>query len=358
MKRVILTLFLIFLFSGCSLFGNRTYIAVESHDEGYEVAIDSNAITVNSYLGLKNAIMGFVREGVENGVIQAESYPGEITEDLDDAVYEVWRGDPLGAYAVDYMTYDCSKIINRYEIHIHTTFRRSLNEIESIVFASDPEDIYQQIALAMDQYQPALTLRIGDYNENDVQNIAELVYREHPELALEMPTISTGTYPDSGSQRIVEIKFTYKLSTEELMDQRRQMLDAAELLISLYGNNADPYECAEHYYQRLSRQALLEPDNYESLALTSTAYNALVLQQGNSYDYAYAFKLLLNKSEIDCAIIDVGFMGQSHGLCLVTIEEESFYVDPSRPLMEPDTDLFSMTQEDMAIYGYELTGTA
>ena len=48
------------------------------------------------------------------------------------AVYEVSRGDPLGTCAVDYMTYDYSKIVSYYEIHVHTTYRRTLEEIQSI----------------------------------------------------------------------------------------------------------------------------------------------------------------------------------------------------------------------------------
>ena len=54
----------------------------------------------------------FVRGGVEHGVIRVQQYTGTLEDDLAAAAYSVAREDPAGAYAVDYMTHECTLIVS------------------------------------------------------------------------------------------------------------------------------------------------------------------------------------------------------------------------------------------------------
>gem|GEM_PF-6446238 len=74
-----------------------------------------------------------MQNGVEHGVIHTSQYSGDVEEDLPAAVYEFSREDPIGAYAIDYITHDCTLIVAYYEIRIDITFRdvrTPLDEIE------------------------------------------------------------------------------------------------------------------------------------------------------------------------------------------------------------------------------------
>ena len=137
MKRILGCALLLLTLCGCGFLRENTYVAVTPHDEDYGITVDSNVLTVNSYLSLKNALINMVEDGVKEGVIRAEAYGGNLPEDLSQAVEEVSRQTPLGAYAVSSMTYDYSKIVSYYEIHVNTTFRRSLDEIQSVVYVTD-----------------------------------------------------------------------------------------------------------------------------------------------------------------------------------------------------------------------------
>ena len=169
MKRLVLCTLLLTLLCGCGFLREKSYVVVEPHNEDYGISVDSDVLTVNSYLSLKNAISNMVEDGVEEGVIRAESYSGNLSDDLSQAVYEVSELSPLGAYAVNTMTYDYSRIVSYYEIHINTTYKRTKEEIRSIDYVTDVDALRGKLQEAMETYAPKLVLRIGDYNTFDLE---------------------------------------------------------------------------------------------------------------------------------------------------------------------------------------------
>ena len=123
-RRLIVPLLaLLCLLSGCSAWRNDDYLSLSPHSSATTQTASPDAVTVENYLGLKNAILGFIREGQANGTIRVTNYDGDVEADLSEAAYEVSKLDPLGAYAVDYMTHHLVRIVSYYEIHISITFR-------------------------------------------------------------------------------------------------------------------------------------------------------------------------------------------------------------------------------------------
>lgn len=125
--------------SGCTL-TQLEYQSVVPHDEQYNLDEGSDALVVDNYMGLKNAIFSFVEAGSEYGVIRIYQYENEETWDsatieagLAEAVDEICNTDPLGVYAVDYMTHDCTQIATYYEIHLYITYTRTPEEIAAII---------------------------------------------------------------------------------------------------------------------------------------------------------------------------------------------------------------------------------
>lgn len=348
-------LFLLFtlLFSGCSLFGERNYVVVEPHNEGYEEAVDSDAISVSSYLGLKNAILEFVENGVTDGVIIAESYSGNITEDLDDAVYEVWRSVPIGAYAVDYMTYDCARIVNQYEIHIHTTYRRTLQEIRNIDYAGDNDAVQLKLREAMSNYADTLTLRVADFEHLNIQQLVEKVYRSNPSFALEIPATSVTSYPETGNQRIVEIRFLYDSDPIRLQSYILEVNDLLDDILKIYSVDNDERICARRFYNRVCRDGMLVTEQ-DDLPYADSVYGALILGRATSYGYAQTYILLLDSEEIPCELVEGTFMGQRHYWVRLMIDNSIYYSDPSMVLLGAEADDFLLKEEDLGFYGYDL----
>lgn len=355
MKRMLIFVLIFSLLCGCAPFGTDNYVAVEPHDEGYEVAIDSNAVTVSSYLGLKNAITDMVEECVTDGVIRAEGYSGEVTEDIANAVYEVWRGDPLGAFAVDYMTYDCSKIVNYYEIHIHATYRRTAEEIESVVYASGSAGVKDKLREAMETYEPVFRVQVSDYQELDFDALVQEVFCENPEFALEIPTVAVASYPESGSQRILEITFTYQTPQDTLLEMQKTASESLDYIIRLYGSNNDEFVSARRYYNRLTRDGILYTAQGEEVGLADSIYGVMVENSATSFGYAQTYYLMLRAKDIPCEVIKTDYMGQNHYLCKVSLGGNMFYVDPVRRIIDKNEDAFLLTEADLAGYGYNIS---
>lgn len=354
MKKIFAVFSILLLLGGCSGFRTDSYIQVEPHDEGYEVAIDSSAVTVSSYLGLKNAMADMVEKCVTDGVIRAEGYGSELTEDLDNAVYEIWRVDPLGAYAVDYMTYDCSKIVNYYEIHIHITFRRTEEEIASVVYASSTEELKERLRDAMADYSPKLLARVNDYQEMDYVDLMQQVYEDHPEFALERPKLTVSTYPENGSQRILEFDFTYDLPQNTLLEMQREMQEAVDYISKLYGSANDDAVSVRRFYNRVIRDGVLLNDQDVTTLAPDSAYGALVNDAATSFGYAQTYRLLLRNNDIPCVLIRSTLRNEVRYLCLVTLEEKDYYLDVAEGVMVKQSDSFLMTQQELEYLGYIL----
>ena len=218
--------------SGCTL-TQLEYQSVVPHDEQYNLDEGSDALVVDNYMGLKNAIFSFVEAGSEYGVIRIYQYENEETWDsatieagLAEAVDEICNTDPLGVYAVDYMTHDCTKIATYYEIHLYIIYTRTPEEIAAIIRVGGMNGIRSPMTAAIVEAEPKIALRVSNYAPTNYDLLARRCYRGAPSQIVCLPEITSSIYPVSGVQRIVELQFQYPY-TDAQMDARRAELDAA-----------------------------------------------------------------------------------------------------------------------------------
>ena len=116
-----LTLAALLLLPGCSAMLNREYQVVSPHPEFPATEENSSAIRVETYQELVNAVLYFVEQGVEHGVVRLVNYTRDVESDLSRACLEVAKEDPLGAYAVDFIKNDYTRVVTTYEATIDIT---------------------------------------------------------------------------------------------------------------------------------------------------------------------------------------------------------------------------------------------
>lgn len=349
MKKILLLLPVLVCLSACGFYGHRDYVAVEPHNEEYQVEVDSKAMTVNSYLSLKNAILDLVEDAVEEGVIRAESYTGDLSQDLSDAVYEVTRGDPMGAFAVDYMTYDYSKIVSYYEIHVHTTYRRTLEEIQSVQTAASEEEIRSCLADIMSEYGSLLRIQIEDYSSLSIQDLVKDVFRKNPDFALELPNLEITTYPETGSHRIVEIGFQYSHSRTSLNACKQEAKDKVSRLAGLYGSSNSDSVSAQWLLERLIRDGELIQ---ESAGFSDSCYGALCLGQATALGYCQAYLMLLQERGIPCQLVEGVYGVEEYVWCQAELSGAIYYIDPARCLVTGDTANALIPESSLEGLGY------
>ena len=148
------------LLSGCSLSGS-VYTVVEPHAEHPALGEDASTVKASTYSELVGGVLFFVSQGMEEGIIQLTDYSGDVEEDLNRACLEVNKDDPLGAYAVDFIKNDYTTILTTYEATITISYRRSLEQISSLVNITGTSAIREEAVQALAQFQPELVLRVG-----------------------------------------------------------------------------------------------------------------------------------------------------------------------------------------------------
>lgn len=138
-------------------------------------AEDSSAVQAGTYSELVNTVLFFVSQGTEKGLIQlTDDYDGDVEEDLNRACLEVAKDDPLGAYAVDFIKNDCTKVLTTYEATITISYRRTREQIRSLVNVTGTSAIRDEVRAALADFQSEVALRVGYFTES-ADSIAALV---------------------------------------------------------------------------------------------------------------------------------------------------------------------------------------
>ena len=176
MKRVLVipALCCALLPSGGAPLPDRPSLLVEPHVEQPAVAGDSSTLQVSTYSELVNAVLFLVSQGTEEGMIQLTDYQGDVESDLNRACLEVAKDDPLGAYAVDFIKNSYTRVLTTYEAVISITYRRTKEQVQSLVNVTSTSAIRKEVADALSEYRSELVLRVG-YFTGGTDSVAQLV---------------------------------------------------------------------------------------------------------------------------------------------------------------------------------------
>lgn len=329
MKRVGLTLLaaaLLFALTACDGIFDGDYLSVTVHDEDYTIDEGSDALTAENFLSLKNAILSFVENHVEYGVIRVYQYDGDLEDDLSNAAYEVAKSDPLGAYAVDYMTHDCTKIVSYYEIHIYITFARTQAEIQAVERVNGTAALREAVVQALLNGDEACALRVSSYAEVDYSALLEECYTENPAAFSELPTISVELYPKTGVQRILNFNFTYTRDGETRENEREQLVQTAQRLV-LGLSTMDETEA----FSQLSKR-LIALGGEAQLDEQALVYDTLCGASVSSQSLSLALKYLMDLAGIDCMCVSGRYNNVPYSWNIVALEGDYFHVDLLRDI--------------------------
>lgn len=359
-KILALGLCLSFLLTGCEAMLNGEYLSVKPHSVLTAAEDDSSVIRVENYQELVSGILKLVSSRQEQGVIQLGNYnTRDVEADLSAACLEVSHEDPLGAYAVDYIKHEFSRILTYYQATITIGYRRTLEQMKSIVPVTGSSAIRSEVGSALAGFSPEAVLRVTYFNEDEhyIRALALQAYYDTPAAAFGMPEITVSVYPDTGYQRIVEITFTYAEPLESLHEKSQQLQTAARslsqsainrnfrgrlLLSALYGSLLD--------YRAAAEEEL--PEGEAAPARSSLPYAALVEGDPDSQALALAFKLMCNTAQAECTVVQGTLDGLPHFWNIVTVGSDHRHIDATL-----GRDGFYLTDADLrGLSGAEWSG--
>lgn len=319
--RLIALLLLLCTLSACSLAPNE-YLSVTPHAHISDRVTQTDAVVVSDYAQLKTAILEQVRSGRTQGSIRTSNYQGELESDLAQAAYEVAKVEPLGAYAVDYMTHDCTLIVNYYEVDIRITFRRTAREIAAMEHMISPTLFSSRLKKAVDNLEERIVVELHNYRDLDIPTLVEAYCVGNPGTVMEVPTVSVSVYPNSGSIRIVEVDLTYTETPETLRQMRKAVAESVNAAAEYIRYRQTDREKAELLYTYMT-----ERFNYRDEATMTPVHDALCAGVADPAGLANAFELVCDRAGVRCWTVTGLRGGEEHCWNILSYDGEYRHVD-------------------------------
>lgn len=327
--------------TGCSSMLERDYVSVTRHVE-YPVNDDSSILQAESYQGLVSALLYFVSEHAETGVIHLSNYVGDVGSDLDAACREVMEEDPFGAFALKSIVHSHTRIVSYYEVSLTFEYARSAAELDSIVPISSLRPLSGVLTAAMTRFDERCAVSLSLFTGDEASLLTQIrqLWLDTPLASPARPDVRVKLYPDSGLSRVAEFTFDWGEEPDDLSAYSSELLSAAQRL--LQDLNLPIGELtAETLLSVLPQRVVFDP------AGGFSAYDALVNGTANAQGMASALCLLCHLTGAEATVVE----GRRNG-------EPAFWLISATPdgyrHLDPTADApFCAVDEEFRALGYE-----
>ena len=308
------------LLSGCGWF-DGSYVNVTPYQQ-HGASAQTEAVSANNYTQLRDALEALVSMGTESSVIYVADYnPDLIEENLRHATLYILEVFPLGAYAVEDISYEVGTSSGKPAIAVNIEYRRSKSEIRRIRTVKDIEKASEVIGEALRDVDSVMVLAIEEYRNTDFVQLVESYVERHPEYVMESPMVAVGIF-GNGLERIVELNFTYQNSRDSLKQMKIQvqpMFDAAALYVT--GAGEDRQKFAQLY------SFLMERFDYKLETSLTPAYSLLCHGVGDSRAFAQVYASMCRRAGLECRIVTGTRNGEPWTWNLVNANGSYYHVD-------------------------------
>ncbi|MDR2590445.1 MAG: hypothetical protein LBC71_05620 [Oscillospiraceae bacterium] len=320
---------------------------------------DPIIITITDADEFKELLLQLIMEHEATTTINYYSYDGENVQDiLNEIAINLKSEDPIGAYAVADIQINATRIVAYFEVDIEIEFKRSKEQIDSIVNVGTSRYMTTQIQQIMSQHndEAIIRTRMGLTKESIIELITDIYY-QNPRSIVMLPFVTVEMFPEEGIDRIYEIKFIYiesadmmQLFAENLALYVRRNAERAvgdtdaEILLSLVENLM-----ASTSFD-IGAASAISVHGAQNFA--ATAFGALV--QGNAVGegFAMAFKALCDELGFNSIVVLGGLNDLVHAWNIIYLEGDYYHIDVSMCVENGLEIAFLKTDADFEEMGY------
>ena len=323
MKRnlILLAAMLCLLLCGCGWM-DGSYLSITPH-QGQNATVQVKDRSASNYLQLRQALEDMVDSGTENAVINVANYRVDLVDDaIANAVRYTKERYPMGAYAVDDIQYEIGTGGGQPAISISISYIHGRSEIRKIETLPSMTLVQKRITNALDNCSDSVVMLVKSYEAIDLVQLVEDYMKDNPDIVMEKPQVAVGVYPDVGSSRILEVKFTYETSRESLrqmQQQVRRIFSSAQLYIS---SDATPEQkCAQLY------TFLMERFDYTVQTSITPAYSLLNHGVGDCEAFASVYAAMCRQAGLDCHLVSGTKNGKSWYWNILHEDGVNYHID-------------------------------
>lgn len=323
MKRpVLLSAFLICLIlAGCNWVEGNFHSAT-LHQEHIQNG-DISDVNAASYQELCAALENMIAVGQEKGIVYVTEYdPDRVSTGISTAVRNTLQNYPLAAYAVEDIQYELGTSGGKSAIALEITYIHNRTEIRRIQKMADMEATKEAIFTALTECDSGLVLWVEDYVPLDFDQLVQDYSQTWPQYIMETPQLVANIYPETGSSRILEFKFSYENSREDLRSMGsyvNSIFKAAGLYVS--NEDTDGVKLNQLY------GFLMERFDYQVDTSITPAYSLLRHGVGNSKAFATVFAAMCRQAGLECLVVTGTCNGEPRYWNIVLDGENYYHVD-------------------------------
>lgn len=212
MRRKLMPLLLAscLLLTGCSLL-DRQYSTVEEHTSKYWDSDSADTLRAESYQDIVNDLLLLIGQHTERATLRFYNSDIEpmVTDLLEQATTEVQHETAMGSYAVEYMTSEIKQQHSFDEITLHISYRRSEEQIQSIVNATTTAALSDLLDTTIQSGKKDLTVRIGYWDSSDARKVEQTVAAARRRWGLaDQPDWTVSYYPSRANPGLIEFIMT------------------------------------------------------------------------------------------------------------------------------------------------------
>lgn len=282
--------------SGCTSMLERSYSSHTAHVD-YSVTEDSSILRAESYQALLNSILYYVNEHTAGGTIRLYNYSGDVEADLQQACRQVTEEDPLGAYAVNTIHYESTRILTYYEVNFRITYRRTADQLAGIQTVSGQSGIRQELERMTASLLSQTTLRTAYFtgDADAVSDLFWLAFYDNPAIVVEIPQLAVTFYPQEGTQRILEVDAAWPVSAAEMAEYALELADAAARFME-ENSPANEHYTVEELAALLRNTVIYDPSG------SHTALAALRGDPVNDLGMLLALEYLCQQADVEVSV--------------------------------------------------------
>ncbi|MDD6160187.1 MAG: hypothetical protein PUB51_03535 [Oscillospiraceae bacterium] len=345
-KLILPALCALLLLSGCTSMLERDYSSSAVHVD-YSVVEDSSILRAESYQSLVNSMLYLVGERAGRGTIRLYNYSGNVNADLARARQQVLFRDPLGAYSLSAMEYDCTRILTYYEVTLTYSYRRTAAEVEAVRPVGGVSGLRGELERLVEERQAQSALRLSYFSGDTklVNQLFRLAYYSDPAIVLDSPRLSLNFYPEEGSDRILDIRVTWPGNSKALADYADSLSEAADALLTAPPADGESYSVQE--LAGLLRSGLV----YDPLG-DQTALAALQRSPANDQGVLLAMEYLCQRADIE--VLPVSDTSDVQMWLIVSTPSGYRHLLPRdlRPEEDSSSQIPLYTDEELAAQGF------
>lgn len=323
MKRMVVLILLVSLcLSGCDWFGG-SFISVTPH-RYTNAPRDNEVVSAANYSQLCSALENMVHSGIESSVIHVADYDQAVLEqEIARAVRYVQKADPIGAYAVETVECELGTSGALPAIAVEVRYRHNVTELNQIQSVSGMEAVQQKLGGVLERCDSSLVLLVSDYEPVDMMQLTEDYAAVHPDSVMEVPDVAVQTYPESGSVRVLELRFSYQNSRDDLRQMKQQVSPVfASAVLYVSGNDADARKFSQLHAFLMERFA-----EYQIKTSITPAYSLLRHGVGDSQAFAMVYARMCGRAGLECQIVTGTRDGQPWSWNMVSCDGFYYHVD-------------------------------